>query len=126
MQRVAISQSRTCPPKIAPPPSLRSRRRYADSGDVVYTGKDLKARKRASSRAGRPDITFQTKDPARFGKLTTANCRSRWESSSITSYVSAPIIQGLIYDNGQITGQFTQEQTITLANELNAGALPVR
>src|SRR5580693_1735942 len=40
-------------------------------------------------------------------------------------FIEAPVIQSPIFDNGEITGQFTQEQTITLANELNAGALPV-
>ena len=31
----------------------------------------------------------------------------------------------MIADQGEIHGAFTQEQTVTLANELNAGALPV-
>jgi len=41
-------------------------------------------------------------------------------------YISAPRINSPIYDSGQIEGNFTQEQTITLANELDAGALPAQ
>ncbi|HEY1866849.1 MAG TPA: protein translocase subunit SecD [Candidatus Cybelea sp.] len=99
---------------------------YKLSGNVVYSGKDLKAAQASYDQGGRPDITFQTKDPGRFGKLTTANLQKPLGIFLDHRYLSAPIIQSPIYDSGQITGQFTQEQTITLANELNAGALPAR
>lgn len=99
---------------------------YKLSGNVVYSGKDLKAAQASYDQAGRPDITFQTKDPGKFGKLTTANLQKPLGIFLDHRYLSAPIIQSPIYDSGQITGQFTQEQTITLANELNAGALPAR
>jgi preprotein translocase subunit SecD len=98
---------------------------YALSGNVVYSGKDLKAAQASYDQSGRPNITFQTKDPARFGKLTTANLQKPLGIFLDHRYLSAPIINGPIYDSGQITGSFTEEQTITLANELNAGALPV-
>jgi preprotein translocase subunit SecD len=99
---------------------------YAKSGDVVYSGKDLKAAQASYDQAGRPDITFQTKDPARFGKLTSVNVQKPLGIFLDHRYLSAPIIQSPIYDNGQITGNFSQEETITLANELNAGALPAK
>ncbi len=102
-----------------------SKTAYDKSGDVVYSGKDLKAAQAGYDQANRPDITFQTKNPAKFGKLTTANLQKPLGIFLDHRYVSAPIIQSPIYDSGQITGSFTQEQTITLANELNAGALPV-
>src|SRR5579871_199773 len=98
---------------------------YEKSGDVVYSGKDLKAAQASYDQAGRPDITFQTKNPAKFGKLTSSNLQKPLGIFLDHRYLSAPIIQSPIYDSGQITGSFTQEQTITLANELNAGALPV-
>jgi preprotein translocase subunit SecD len=98
---------------------------YALSGNVVYSGKDLKAAQASYDQSGRPNITFQTKDPARFGKLTTANLQKPLGIFLDHRYLSAPIINGPIYDSGQITGSFTEDQTITLANELNAGALPV-
>jgi len=98
---------------------------YKLSGNVVYSGKDLKAAQASFDQAGRPDITFQTKDPAKFGKLTSSNLQKPLGIFLDRRYLSAPIIQSPIYDSGQITGQFSQEQTVTLANELNAGALPV-
>jgi preprotein translocase subunit SecD len=39
--------------------------------------------------------------------------------------MQAATIQGVISDQGEITGTFPIEETITIANELNAGALPV-
>jgi preprotein translocase subunit SecD len=98
---------------------------YEKSGNVVYSGKDLKSAQASYDQAGRPDILFQTKDPARFGKLTSSNLQKPLGIFLDHRYLSAPIIQSPIYDNGQITGNFTEEETVTLANELNAGALPV-
>ena len=40
-------------------------------------------------------------------------------------FISDATIQGVITDSGQITGQFTEDEVIRVANELNAGALPV-
>jgi len=40
-------------------------------------------------------------------------------------FVSAATIQSVITDQGQITGQFSEEETLRIANDLNAGALPV-
>ncbi len=98
---------------------------YENSGPVVYSGKDLKAAQASYDQAGRPDITFQTKNPAKFGKLTSSNLQKPLGIFLDHRYLSAPIIQSPIYDSGEITGNFTQDETITLANELNAGALPV-
>jgi preprotein translocase subunit SecD len=102
-----------------------SKTAYDLSGPVVYSGKDLKAAQAGYDQGGRPDILFQTKDAAKFGKLTTSNIQKPLGIFLDHRYLSAPIINGAIYDSGQITGTFTQEATITLANELNAGALPV-
>lgn len=99
---------------------------YNSSGPVVYSGKDLKSAQASYDQSGQPNILFTTKDPGRFGKLTSANVNKPLGIFLDHRYVSAPIIQSPIYDNGEIHGQFTQEQTVTLANELNAGALPAR
>ena len=56
--------------------------------------------------------------------MTTANVGRLLAIFLDHHYVSAATIQSPIFDSGQITGEFSQEQTITLANELNAGALP--
>jgi preprotein translocase subunit SecD len=99
---------------------------YEASGPVVYSGKDLKGAQPGYDQAGNPDILFQTKNPAKFGALTTKNVGKLLGIFLDKRFLSAPVIEQPIFDNGQITGQFTQEQAITLANELNAGALPVR
>ncbi|HTU81730.1 MAG TPA: protein translocase subunit SecD [Verrucomicrobiae bacterium] len=99
---------------------------YDASGPVVYSGKDLKAAQAGfSQQGGQPQVFFQTKDPARFGKLTSANVGKLLGIFLDQRFIEAPVIQSPIYDSGEINGSFTQEQTVTLANELNAGALPV-
>ncbi|MHB8196310.1 MAG: protein translocase subunit SecD [Vulcanimicrobiaceae bacterium] len=99
---------------------------YKASGPIVYAGKDLKGAQAGYDQANNPDILFQTKNPAKFGKLTNANIGKRLGMFLDKRYLSSPVVNGAIYDSGQITGQFTQKESITLANELNAGALPVR
>ncbi|MGC2130729.1 MAG: protein translocase subunit SecD [Candidatus Aquilonibacter sp.] len=97
---------------------------YDASGPVVYTGKELKGAQASYDQAGNPNITFQTKDPSKFANLTHKNIGKLLAIFLDERYVSAATIIGEISDSGEITGQFTQEQTTTLANELNAGALP--
>jgi preprotein translocase subunit SecD len=98
---------------------------YDASGPVVYTGKELASATAAYDQANNPDIQFTTKNPSKFYKLTTANMGKLLAIFLDHRYVSAATIEGAISGQGQITGQFTQDQTVTLANELNAGALPV-
>jgi preprotein translocase subunit SecD len=99
---------------------------YDASGPVVYSGKDLKAAQAGYGQTGsQPIVLFQTKNPEKFGKLTTANVGKPLGIFLDHHYVSAPVINSPIYDSGQIEGSFTSEETTTLANELNAGALPV-
>jgi len=102
-----------------------SRGAYDASGAVVYTGKELKAAQASYDQGGHPNITFQTKNPRKFGEMTTKNVGKLLGIFLDKNYVSAATIQSPIFDSGEITGQFTQDYTITLANELNAGALPV-
>ncbi len=121
----ALAEPNLSPKEKAEAELYVSKTAYDLSGPVVYSGKDLKAAQAGYDQSGHPNILFQTKDPARFGKLTSANIQKPLGIFLDHRYLSAPIVQSPIYDSGQITGQFTQEQTITLANELNAGALPV-
>ncbi|HEY9084330.1 MAG TPA: protein translocase subunit SecD [Candidatus Tyrphobacter sp.] len=98
---------------------------YALSGPVVYSGKDLKgAQAGYQQQGGSAIVLFQTKDAARFGRLTTANMGRPLGIFLDHVFVSAPNINGAIFGSGEIEGNFTSEDTITLANELNAGALP--
>jgi preprotein translocase subunit SecD len=99
---------------------------YNASGAVVYSGKDLKAAQASFGQAGgNPVVLFQTKDPSKFGKMTTTNVHKYLGIFLDKRYVSAPTINSPIFDSGEIQGNFTEEETTTLANELNAGALPV-
>ncbi|HTA38327.1 MAG TPA: protein translocase subunit SecD [Candidatus Acidoferrales bacterium] len=99
---------------------------YNASGDVVYSGAELKSAQAGfSQQGGEANVIFFTKDPAKFAKLTQANLGKLLGIFLDKRYIEAPVIQGVIADQGEIHGAFTQEQTVTLANELNAGALPV-
>lgn len=99
---------------------------YAQSGPVVYSGKDLKSAQAGFQQTGgTPLVLFETKNPSLFFNITTKNLNKYLGIFLDHRYVSAPIINGAISSQGQISGSFTQQQTVTLANELNAGALPV-
>ena len=99
---------------------------YDLSGPVVYSGKDLKAAQSGYNQTGgSPLVLFQTKDPKKFLEMTQKNLQKNMGIFLDHRYVSAPTINGVISDSGEISGNFTQQDTITLANELNAGALPV-
>ena len=85
-----------------------------------------RARKRGSASRAASRTSFSSpRTPRKFGKLTQANLGKPLGIFLDQKFVEAPTIQGVITDQGEITGPFTQEQTVTLANELNAGALPV-
>ncbi len=98
---------------------------YKASGKVVYSGKDLKSAQPSFDQSGNPDIVFTTKDPKKFYDITSKNVGRPLAMFLDKRYLSAPTIQSPISDQGEITGQFTQDQTSSLANDLNAGALPV-
>ncbi|MBD5603700.1 MAG: protein translocase subunit SecD [Candidatus Eremiobacteraeota bacterium] len=99
---------------------------YKDSGPIVYSGADLKSAASAPSQSGGSwQIEFETKDPKKFGQLTQANLGKLLGFFLDKKYVSAATIQGVITDQGQITGNFTEDDTIRIANDLTAGALPV-
>jgi preprotein translocase subunit SecD len=98
---------------------------YALSGNVVYSGRELKgAQAGYQQQGGQPIVLFQTRNPVKFGDLTRANVGKPLGIFLDHHFVSAPNIDSPIYGSGQIEGSFTQQDTIVLANELNAGALP--
>jgi preprotein translocase subunit SecD len=98
---------------------------YKDSGPIVYTGAELKRATSSPDQGTGWKIDFETKDPAKFGRMTQANLGKLLGFFLDKKFVSAATIQGVITDQGQITGQFTEDETIRIANDLNAGALPV-
>ena len=98
---------------------------YKDSGPTVYSGADLKGAQPSFDQSNNPRIEFQTKNPAKFGKLTQEALGKPLGIFLDKKFVSAPTIQGVITSDGEITGHFTEDEVIRIANELNAGALPV-
>jgi preprotein translocase subunit SecD len=116
-----VSQRANSDPKYAADPNGA----YKDSGPVVYTGAELKGAQAAYGSANQPQIEFQTKDPKKFGELTSKNLGKQLGIFLDQKFVSDATIQGVITDSGQITGQFTEDEVALRANELNAGALPV-
>lgn len=94
----------------------------------VVTGRDM----RHSTAGPNPEMPGQwevhfnlDRDGAqRFGPFTAANIGQRLAIVLDGQVVSAPVIQGQISDQGEITGGFSQQSATDLATELNAGALP--
>ncbi|MBV8245882.1 MAG: protein translocase subunit SecD [Candidatus Eremiobacteraeota bacterium] len=98
---------------------------YKDSGPTVYSGAELKSAAPGFGQGNNPIILFYTKDPQKFGKLTRQHLNELLGIFLDKKYVEAANIESPIYDSGEIRGAFTQERTIEIANDLNAGALPV-
>lgn len=129
LRDVAVLEFKIVPPAISAraerDPKFAAQGAYAASGPTVYTGNQLKGAQAGFDQSNRPLIDFQMKDPRRFGELTRANIGKPLGIFLDHHYLSAPIIQSVITDSGQITGNFTEDEVTRIANELNAGALPV-
>jgi len=93
----------------------------------VITGRDLKnASSGMDPQTNRPDISFTLKPESarRFRTATQENLGRPLAIVLDGSVISAPTIEGVIYDRGQITGNFTTESAYDLALKLRSGALP--
>jgi preprotein translocase subunit SecD len=99
---------------------------YKDCGPVVYTGAELKSAHPGFGQGGQPEVDFTTKDPTKFANMTRKYFEQLLTIFLDRKYVSAATIQGIISTDGMIHGTtFTEDSVAQLANELNAGALPV-
>jgi len=93
----------------------------------VITGRDLKnASPGIDNQSNTPDINFTLKPDAakRFQNATRENLGKPLAIVLDGQVISAPTIQGVIYDRGQITGNFTTESAYDLSLKLRSGALP--
>ena len=93
----------------------------------VVTGRDLKnARRSLDYDTNTPNVSFTLKPEAasRFRQVTGDNIGRPLGIVLDNQVVSAPTIQGAIYDQGQITGNYTLEEAQDLAIKLRSGALP--
>lgn len=96
--------------------------RVALSGDRLVS-----AAAERDPQTGRPIVTFRfdTAGALEFGRITSANVGRQFAVVLDGQVLTAPVIQTPIMGgSGQITGQFTPEETQTLAVMLNSGSLP--
>ncbi len=93
----------------------------------VVTGRDLKnARRSLDYDTNTPNVSFTLKPEAarRFQQTTRENIGRQRGIVLDSRVVSAPVIQSAIYDQGQITGNFSVEEAQDLSIKLRSGALP--
>lgn len=96
------------------------------TGQVLLTGRDLvsNAHYEADPNTGQPDVAVQFKDPAKFAAITQKYLGKQIAIWLNGKELQAPTVQQVI-PNGQATiSQTSVNDAITLANLLNAGALP--
>jgi preprotein translocase subunit SecD len=132
LKETAVLEFKIVPPQVSQ--RARSDKKYAndpngaykDSGKVVYSGAELKSASPGFSQTGsQPQVDFTTKNSKKFAELTRDNMGKLLGIFLDKKFVSDATIEGIISDNGMIHGSFTEDAVATLANELNAGALPV-
>jgi len=116
--------------------SIRGKERFEilvvkDPFDV--TGQYLASARSDIDQTGRPDVTFafNSQGGRLFSQLTSKNLPDDVQGFSrklgiiLDGYLySAPAIRSTISDRGEITGDFTKQETEDLVNVLNAGSLP--
>jgi preprotein translocase subunit SecD len=94
---------------------------------AVVTGRDLRTAKPSLDQTNRPSVSFTlNQDGARkFGRATGENIGRRLAIILDGRVQSAPVIEGRIFDQGQISGgSFTQQEVQDLSLVLRSGALP--
>jgi preprotein translocase subunit SecD len=99
---------------------------YLVSRESVITGRDLKNARVSVDETNQPAVSF-TLNPtgaAKFKAATTANVGRQLAIVLDNHVSSAPVIRGVISDDGQISGRFTAQEADELAKVLRAGALP--
>ncbi len=94
----------------------------------VVTGRDLRNARPSLDQFNLPAVSFSlNQDGARrFGPFTEQNLGRQLGIVLDSRVVSAPTLQGRITDEGQITGNFTQQEAQDLSLMLRSGALPAR
>jgi preprotein translocase subunit SecD len=89
------------------------------------TGQMLTGANQAFDQNGRPDIAlrFNVQGGQRVGEFTAQNLGKRFAIVLDNKVISAPVIQGAMSTQGEITGAFTIEQASETALLLRSGAL---
>jgi preprotein translocase subunit SecD len=107
------------------------KRPYVVEKRIMVSGEDLTDAEPGfdSQRTGEPIVTFtfNTRGATRFAQVTSENVGRPFAIVLDNEVVSAPVIQTPITGgHGQISGNFTVQQTVDLAIVLRTGALPAR
>lgn len=99
---------------------------YVVEKRVMVSGEELETASAGLDQNGRPAVNFQLNATGgrKFGRVTGANIGRPFAIVLDGKVVSAPVIQAQIFTNGQITGNFSIEETNELSLILRAGALP--
>ena len=100
---------------------------YMIQKKVMVSGEELTDAKAAFDQDGNPAVMFTltTSGGKKFGRITGKNIGRPFAIILDNRVISAPIIQGQIFSNGQITWNFSVQEANDLALVLRAGALPV-
>ena len=93
---------------------------------VMVSGEDLETASASFDENNRPSVSFQLTSTGgrKFGRVTGENIGRAFAIVLDGKVVSAPVIQSQIFPNGQITGNFSIQETQELSLILRAGALP--
>lgn len=98
-------------------------------GNVIMEGKDIvTASPMVDSDGGSYYVYFELSEEGKtaFAEATAANIGETISIQLDGSVISAPTVESAITEGkGSITGQFSQEEVITLANLIMSGALPL-
>ena len=99
---------------------------YVVERRVMVSGDMLDQASASFDQQSRPAVTFQLNalGGKKFGRVTGENIGRPFAIVLDGKVVSAPVIQSQIFTNGQITGNFSVEETQELSLILRAGALP--
>ena len=99
---------------------------YMINKRVMVSGEMLKDANSSFDRNNSPSVSFQLSalGGKKFGRVTGKNIGRDFAIVLDGKVVSAPTIQSQIFSSGQITGNFSLQETNDLALVLRSGALP--
>jgi len=98
-----------------------------DGQEKALTGQYLKRAARDVDPYEGPIVTFEwdSEGAHLFEQITGRNLEKPLAIYVDNKLISAPVVQSVISDRGQIEGRFTLDEAGDLANKLNSGALDV-
>ncbi|GAG19728.1 unnamed protein product, partial [marine sediment metagenome] len=99
----------------------------SDGQEKALTGQYLKRAQRDVDPYEGPIVTFEwdSEGAHLFEQITRRNLEKPLAIYVDNTLISAPVVQSVISDRGQIEGRFTLEEAADLANKLNSGVLDV-